>query len=336
LFGFIGNKILFLASLARYDRLRREELEMKKSIAVILLGSALLMSNNNNVEASTIDNGVQVQKDRYIQFVGGEESHFYFNKLITQKQFYIGKDINLDHYFKELMGKIELKPAPVTPKPSEPVEKPAPVIPAPSEPVEKPAPVTPAPSEPVEKPAPVTPAPSEPVEKPAPVTPAPSKPVENPTPVTPAPVTPAPSKPVETPAPVKPAPTQDASVSAVEKAVFDLTNVERQKAGLPAFQMDSKLAESARAKSADMATKNYFSHTSPTYGSPFDQMKSFGVTYKSAGENIAMGQRSAEEVVKGWMESPGHRANILNANFTHLGVGYVKNGNYWTQQFIGK
>jgi len=281
---------------------------MKKSIAVILLGSALLMSNNNNVEASTIDNGVQVQKDRYIQFVGGEESHFYFNKLITQKQFYIGKDINLDHYFKELMGKIELKPAPVTPKPSEPVEKPAPVIPAPSEPVEKPAPVTPAPS----------------------------KPVENPTPVTPAPVTPAPSKPVETPAPVKPAPTQDASVSAVEKAVFDLTNVERQKAGLPAFQMDSKLAESARAKSADMATKNYFSHTSPTYGSPFDQMKSLGIAYKSAAENIAMGQRSATEVMDAWMKSPGHKANIMNPSFTHIGVGLSDSDFYWTQQFIGK
>ena len=68
---------------------------------------------------------------------------------------------------------------------------------------------------------------------------------------------------------------------------------------------------SARQKSAEMASKGYFSHTSPTYGSPFDQMKANGVSYRSAAENIAMGQRTAEEVVKGWMESPGHRQNIL-------------------------
>ncbi|MDF2592072.1 MAG: sporulation protein, partial [Clostridia bacterium] len=77
-------------------------------------------------------------------------------------------------------------------------------------------------------------------------------------------------------------------------------------------------------------------HTSPTYGSPFDMMKQFGITYKTAGENIAMGQRTPEEVVKAWMNSPGHRANILKSSFTHIGVGYVANGSYWTQMFIGK
>ena len=81
---------------------------------------------------------------------------------------------------------------------------------------------------------------------------------------------------------------------------------------------------SARQKSTDMASKGYFSHTSPTYGSPFDQMKANGVTYKSAAENIAMGQRTAEEVVRGWMESPGHRQNILTLDFTHIGIGYEK------------
>ena len=65
-------------------------------------------------------------------------------------------------------------------------------------------------------------------------------------------------------------------------------------------------------------------------------MKQFGVSYKSAAENIAMGQRSAAEVVKAWMESPGHRENIMNPSLTHIGIGYDKNGNYWTQQFIGK
>ena len=102
------------------------------------------------------------------------------------------------------------------------------------------------------------------------------------------------------------------------------------------MQTDSKLMNSARQKSTEMASKEYFSHTSPTYGSPFDQMKSNGISYRSAAENIAMGQRSAEEVVKGWMESPGHRQNILTPGFTHIGIGYDKNGNYWTQQFIQK
>lgn len=128
----------------------------------------------------------------------------------------------------------------------------------------------------------------------------------------------------------------DSSLNAFEKEVVELTNKERAKQGLKALSVDSKLSKSARAKSQDMKDKNYFSHTSPTYGSPFDQMKKFGITYKSAGENIAQGQRSPQEVVTAWMNSEGHRANILNKSYTHIGVGYVKSGNYWTQQFIGK
>lgn len=85
-----------------------------------------------------------------------------------------------------------------------------------------------------------------------------------------------------------------------------------------------------------MKDKNYFDHQSPTYGSPFDMMKSFGISYKTAGENIAQGQKTPEEVVKAWMNSQGHRENIMNPSFTHIGVGYVESGNYWTQQFIGK
>ncbi|MFJ7935778.1 CAP domain-containing protein [Sporosarcina sp. NPDC096371] len=128
----------------------------------------------------------------------------------------------------------------------------------------------------------------------------------------------------------------EASISEIEKAVLDLTNAERQKAGLKPLQSDKNLMTSARQKSTDMATNNYFSHTSPTYGSPFDQMKANGITYKAAAENIAMGQRTAEEVVKGWMESPGHRENILTPGYTHIGIGFDKDGNYWTQQFIQK
>lgn len=125
-------------------------------------------------------------------------------------------------------------------------------------------------------------------------------------------------------------------LSAYEQKVVDLTNQERAKSGLPALQVDTTLSKVAREKSLDMQRNNYFSHTSPTYGSPFDMMKKFGITYKAAGENIAKGQRSPEEVVNAWMNSEGHRKNILSSNFTHIGVGHVADGNYWTQQFIGK
>ncbi|KUP06151.1 hypothetical protein Q75_09455 [Bacillus coahuilensis p1.1.43] len=126
------------------------------------------------------------------------------------------------------------------------------------------------------------------------------------------------------------------SINAFEEKVIELTNVERAKYGLTELQLDESLSEVARAKSLDMQQNNYFSHTSPRYGSPFDMMKQFGVEYRSAGENIAMGQQTPEEVVKAWMNSEGHRQNILSENYTHIGVGYVEDGNYWTQLFIGK
>jgi uncharacterized YkwD family protein len=126
------------------------------------------------------------------------------------------------------------------------------------------------------------------------------------------------------------------TLSQFERQVVELTNQERAKNGLPALKIDTELSKVAREKSNDMQAKNYFSHTSPTYGSPFDMMKQFGIDYRAAGENIAMGQRSPEEVVKAWMNSEGHRKNILSSNFTHIGVGHTANGNYWTQMFIGK
>jgi uncharacterized YkwD family protein len=129
---------------------------------------------------------------------------------------------------------------------------------------------------------------------------------------------------------------EEVQVTSEIQEVVNLTNNERAKAGLKALQIDTKLTQSAQAKSQDMKDKNYFSHTSPTYGSPFDQMKSFGVSYKSAAENIAMGQRTAAEVVDGWMKSPGHKANIMNGSYTHIGVGLSDSGYYWTQQFISK
>lgn len=126
----------------------------------------------------------------------------------------------------------------------------------------------------------------------------------------------------------------DTSVHAYEKKVVELVNAERAKYGLSPLTLSAELCAGARVKSQDMAQNNYFSHNSPTYGSPFDMMKQFGITYRSAGENIAKGYSTPEAVVNGWMNSEGHRANILDSGYTTIGVGYVANGNYWTQWFI--
>ena len=122
----------------------------------------------------------------------------------------------------------------------------------------------------------------------------------------------------------------------VETAVLSLVNQQRQNQGLKPLQMDWELQRVARTKACDMAQKGYFSHTSPTYGSPFDMMKQFGITFKSAGENIAQGQRTPQEVMDAWMKSQGHRENILKPDFTHIGVGYCQQGNHWVQMFISK
>src|SRR5690625_4858463 len=125
-------------------------------------------------------------------------------------------------------------------------------------------------------------------------------------------------------------------LNAFEQEVVELTNKEREKQGLNPLKVDDELSKVAREKSRDIKANNYFSHDSPTYGSPFDMMEQYGISYRTAGENIAKGQRTPEEVVNGWMNSDGHRANILSGDFTHIGVGYVEQGNHWTQQFIGK
>lgn len=131
-------------------------------------------------------------------------------------------------------------------------------------------------------------------------------------------------------------PQKDTTASSYEKEVIRLVNEIRAKNGLGTLKEDWELSRVARYKSQDMKNNNYFSHTSPTYGSPFDMMKKFGISYTSAAENIAKGQKTPQEVVNAWMNSSGHRANILNKNYTHIGVGYVKSGNIWTQMFISK
>lgn len=126
-------------------------------------------------------------------------------------------------------------------------------------------------------------------------------------------------------------------VKAMENEVIRLVNIQRKNAGLPALKANWQLSKTARYKSQDMINKNYFSHISPTYGSPFDMMESFGIRFSAAGENIAYGQNTPEQVMNSWMNSSGHKANILSPAYTEIGVGFAKDKYgrcYWTQMFI--
>ncbi|MET0017097.1 CAP domain-containing protein [Oscillibacter sp.] len=129
--------------------------------------------------------------------------------------------------------------------------------------------------------------------------------------------------------------TQNADKKSFEEQVAALVNEQRAANGLQPLTLSTTLSNVARVKSQDMHDKHYFAHESPTYGSPFDMLKSFGISYRAAGENIAMGYATPEAVMNAWMNSSGHRANILNASYTQIGVGYVADGNYWTQEFTG-
>lgn len=132
--------------------------------------------------------------------------------------------------------------------------------------------------------------------------------------------------------------TETLNMNSDEKEVFDLINKQRTNNGLAALKNDSEVQRVARIKAQDMVDNNYFSHTSPTYGSPFDMLKSFKISYKTAGENIA-GNSSNSSAVTAWMNSSGHKANILNSNFNYTGIGVVsspKYGKMYVQLFIGK
>lgn len=130
--------------------------------------------------------------------------------------------------------------------------------------------------------------------------------------------------------------TTSAQSGSYAQQVLNLVNAERAKYSLSPLTLNSSVSKVAQAKAEDMKSNSYFSHTSPTYGSPFDMLKQFGISYSTAGENIAKGQKTPQAVVNAWMNSEGHRANILNKNFTQLGVGYVGGSTtYWVQMFIG-
>lgn len=126
-------------------------------------------------------------------------------------------------------------------------------------------------------------------------------------------------------------------VKALEQQVITLVNQQRASNGLPALKGNWELCRVARYKSQDMINKKYFAHQSPTYGSPFDMMEAFGIKFSAAGENIAYGQKTPQQVMNSWMNSPGHRNNILSRSYNQIGVGVAKASNgtyYWTQMFI--
>lgn len=201
----------------------------------------------------------------------------------------------------------------------------------------------PPPAEAPAAPAPVTRPPAvsadPPVAVPAPrqeaPTPQPPQPAPEPEPPAPQPVEPKPAPEPPKPAP-EPAPAPE-GLTADEALMLRLINEERVRSGLPAFEVDMRLVQTARVKSQDMITDNYFSHDSARLGSPFDQIKAAGIRYMTAGENIA-GNPSVEGAHRSLMNSPGHRANILSQSFKRIGIGIMSGGRYglmFTQQFIG-
>lgn len=118
--------------------------------------------------------------------------------------------------------------------------------------------------------------------------------------------------------------------------VLTRTNAERTRRGLGELTVDTRLARAAHAHSADMVRRGFFAHENPDGQQVWDRAAAAGYAYRKVAENIAAGQRSAEEVVLGWMNSPGHRANILDAELSEIGVGRVEGGPYgvyWTQVF---
>lgn len=129
-------------------------------------------------------------------------------------------------------------------------------------------------------------------------------------------------------------------IKPMELDLFYLTNKEREKAGIAPLAYDVENGEVARIKSKDLHDNEYFAHESPTLGSPFEMIERFGITYKSAGENLAAGFKKPEETMKGWMDSKGHKENILREEFNRVGIGYYEGNKkykrYYTQIFTDK
>lgn len=132
-----------------------------------------------------------------------------------------------------------------------------------------------------------------------------------------------------------PATTGTATLNAQEQAMIAEINKERAANGLAPLTVDTRLVELAQLKAMDMKTNGYFNHTSPTYGTPFEMLKNAGIKYRYAGENIARNM-SVDAAMAAFMSSDGHRKNILNSAYTHVGVGVVNSGStyYFVQIFV--
>lgn len=133
-----------------------------------------------------------------------------------------------------------------------------------------------------------------------------------------------------------------ALLSPVAQQVVDLTNQERTRVGCPPLSVNPKLVQAAQGHTEDMAVNDFFSHTGSNGSAPWDRMEAAGYEWREAGENIAAGYTTPQAVMNGWMNSDGHRANILRCSYEEIGVGYIFLQNdpgsvnyryYWTQVF---
>lgn len=283
---------------------------MKKSFIVFIVTLSLFIGilsapamasakSDYNLNFSNFRNCINIGKGGYkVISISGEDISGILSKFNT--------------WYSDLLNKInEEAPEQPAPAPEENHEEPA-LEPTPEEEpkIEEPAPTPEAnPEQPAPTPEikPEQPAPEEKPEQPAPT------PVEKPQ-------------------------QPSSQIGSQQVHMLDMVNQERSKAGLKPLAWDASLANVAQVKAKDMVDNNYFDHNSPTYGSPFNMMKNFGISYRAAGENLA-GSSSVERAHTGLMNSEGHRKNILNPNFTHIGIGVEKSPRYgyvYVQMFIGK
>ncbi len=131
--------------------------------------------------------------------------------------------------------------------------------------------------------------------------------------------------------------TENAILSNEEQEVLTLINIERKKEGLVELKASSELQEVAKLKAEDLVNNNYFSHTSPTLGTPFEMLKNEGVMYKFAGENLA-GNETGAKAVNAWMNSPAHKDNILDEDYEYTGIAVIDSeiyGKVYVQLFMG-
>lgn len=190
--------------------------------------------------------------------------------------------------------------------------------------------------DPVQADAPVAPetepaAPAEPVAQPVPRPVAPTTPPVRPQPVEPVEPVEPPAEPVEPVAPS--APEGSSAPSGAQAQVLALVNEERAAVGCPALSVNAELTKAAQNHSADMAAHSNMSHTGSDGSDPGLRITRAGYEWRTYGENVAYGYGTAAKVMEGWMNSPGHKRNILDCSFKEIGLGLAQPGQYWTQDF---